>query len=114
MKKDLKFYLKLFTSTFTLSAFTFGGGYVIIPMMRRKFVEQYRWLDEDCLLYTSGSLFVGGVGSYIGSIAGSLVMIVLSNGLTVLDFSAPVRNIVLGCVMVILLTFYNRAKPIRQ
>lgn len=50
MKKDLKFYLKLFTSTFTLSAFTFGGGYVIIPMMRRKFVEQYRWLDEDEVL----------------------------------------------------------------
>ena len=33
MKKDLRFFCKLFTSTFTLSAFTFGGGYVIIPMM---------------------------------------------------------------------------------
>ena len=35
MKKDFRFFCKLFTSTFTLSAFTFGGGYVIIPMMRR-------------------------------------------------------------------------------
>lgn len=50
MKKDLKFYLKLFTSTFTLSAFTFGGGYVIIPMMRRKFVEQYHWMEEEEVL----------------------------------------------------------------
>ena len=40
MKKDLRFFCKLFTSTFTLSAFTFGGGYVIIPMMRRKFVDR--------------------------------------------------------------------------
>ena len=50
MKKDLRFFCKLFTSTFTLSAFTFGGGYVIIPMMRRKFVEQYHWMEEDEVL----------------------------------------------------------------
>ena len=36
MKKDFTFYRKLFTSTFYLSAFTFGGGYVIIPLMRKK------------------------------------------------------------------------------
>lgn len=46
MKKDAKFYFKLFTSTFYLSAFTFGGGFVIIPLMRKKFVDQYKWLDE--------------------------------------------------------------------
>ena len=50
MKRDVRFFFKLFLSTFTLSAFTFGGGYVIIPMMRRKFVEQYRWLEEDEVL----------------------------------------------------------------
>ena len=50
MKKDLRFFCKLFTSTFTLCAFTFGGGYVIIPMMRRKFVEQYHWMEEDEVL----------------------------------------------------------------
>lgn len=50
MKKDFRFFCKLFTSTFTLSAFTFGGGYVIIPMMRRKFVEQYHWMEEDKVL----------------------------------------------------------------
>lgn len=46
MKKELRFYLKLFTSTFYLSAFTFGGGFVIIPLMRKKFVDQYKWIDE--------------------------------------------------------------------
>lgn len=50
MKRDIRFYAKLFGATFTLSAFTFGGGYVIIPMMRRRFVEQYRWLDEEEML----------------------------------------------------------------
>lgn len=50
MKKDLKFYLKLFSSTFFLSAFTFGGGYVIIPLMRKKFVNEYKWIEEKEML----------------------------------------------------------------
>lgn len=47
MKKDRSFYLKLFLSTFYLSAFTFGGGYVIVPLMRKKFVNEYGWIDEQ-------------------------------------------------------------------
>lgn len=47
MQKNAGFYWKLFYSTFYLSAFTFGGGYVIVPLMRRKFVEQYGWIGED-------------------------------------------------------------------
>ena len=50
MKKDFAFYRKLFTSTFYLSAFTFGGGYVIIPLMRKKFVEQFHWIEETEML----------------------------------------------------------------
>lgn len=50
MKKDFKFYLKLFLSTCTLSAFTFGGGYVIITLMKKKFVEKYHWMDEKEML----------------------------------------------------------------
>ncbi len=46
MKKGFRFFCKLFTSTFTRSAFTFVG-YVIMPMMRRKFVERYRRVEED-------------------------------------------------------------------
>jgi len=50
LKKDLNFLIKLFLSTFTLSAFTFGGGYVIVPLMRKKFVEQYNWIEEQEML----------------------------------------------------------------
>lgn len=50
IKKDAKFYLKLFWATFTLSAFTVGGGYVIIPLMQKKFVEGYKWLSEEEML----------------------------------------------------------------
>lgn len=41
---------KLFKATFTLSAFTFGGGFVIVSLMKKKFVEELQWLDEDEML----------------------------------------------------------------
>lgn len=50
LKKDFSFYRHLFTSTFSISAFTFGGGYVIIPLMRKKFVEQFHWIEEEEML----------------------------------------------------------------
>ncbi len=50
MEKNYKFYLKLFWSTFSLSAFTVGGGYVIVPLMRKKFVEEFEWIDEEEML----------------------------------------------------------------
>lgn len=50
MKKNIKVYQKLFSSTFFLSAFTFGGGYVIIPLMKKKFVDEFNWIDEEEML----------------------------------------------------------------
>jgi len=41
-----KLFWTLFSSTFTLSAFTFGGGYVIVPLMRKTFVEKLKWIDD--------------------------------------------------------------------
>jgi len=43
-------YRKLFSSTFYLSAFTFGGGFVIIPLMKKKFVDDLHWIEEDEML----------------------------------------------------------------
>ncbi len=43
-------FIKLFITMFKLSAFTFGGGYVIVPMMRKKFVEELKWIDENEML----------------------------------------------------------------
>ena len=41
---------KLFLSTLYLSAFTFGGGYVIVTLMKKKFVDQYHWIEENEML----------------------------------------------------------------
>ena len=43
-------YRTLFTSMLVISAFTFGGGFVIITLMKKKFVEELHWLEEDEML----------------------------------------------------------------
>lgn len=41
---------KLFFSMLYISAFTFGGGFVIITFMKRKFVDELGWIDEQEML----------------------------------------------------------------
>lgn len=49
-KQNPSIYRRLFTATFSLSMFTIGGGYVIVPLMRKKFVEELGWIDEEEML----------------------------------------------------------------
>lgn len=86
MKITLHTYLTLFRTTFTLSTFTFGGGYVIIPLMKRRFVDELGWLTEDDIInYTTiaqsspGAVAVNAsilVGYEIAGWLGALVAII--------------------------------------
>lgn len=40
----------LFFSTLRISACTFGGGFVIVPLLRRKFVEDLGWVEDQEML----------------------------------------------------------------
>ena len=40
-------YSRLFFSTFIISAFTVGGGFVLIPLMKAKYVDEYGWMKEN-------------------------------------------------------------------
>ena len=48
--KDKKILWTLFRSMFILSACTFGGGFVIVSLMKKRFVEELNWMDEDEML----------------------------------------------------------------
>lgn len=54
MKKSLrptaKTLCQLFLSTLYISAFTFGGGFVIVTFMKKKFADELHWIDEDEML----------------------------------------------------------------
>lgn len=76
---------KLFISTLYLSAFTFGGGYVIVTLMKKKFVDHYHWIDEKEMLdlvaiaqSSPGAIAVNGaivVGYKLAGIFGVVVSI---------------------------------------
>lgn len=85
MKKDYSKLWTLFKSMFVLSACTFGGGFVIVSLMKKKFVEELNWLEEDEMLDVTaitqsapGPLPVNAsviIGYRMAGIAGSLTAI---------------------------------------
>ena len=39
--------LKFFLTCNKIGAFTLGGGYAMIPIMEREFVDKNRWMDKQ-------------------------------------------------------------------
>ena len=86
MKNKREVLVKLFLSTLYISAFTFGGGYVIITLMKKKFVDDYHWIEENEMLdlvaiaqSAPGPIAVNGaivVGYKLAGLAGTLVAII--------------------------------------
>jgi chromate transporter len=86
MEDKKKVLMRVFVSTLYLSAFTFGGGYVIVTLMKKKFVDEYGWIEEKEMLdlvaiaqSAPGAIAVNGaivVGYKLAGIAGALVSIV--------------------------------------
>ncbi len=83
MDKKRNLYWILFSSTFSLSAFTFGGGFVIVPLMKKKFVDNLKWIDEEEMMNmiaisqsSPGAIAVNAsilVGYRLAGIVGALI-----------------------------------------
>ena len=81
--KDI--YKKLFFTVFKISACTFGGGFVIIPLMRRKFVEELGWIEEQEMMdltaiaqSSPGAIAVNAsilVGYHVAGFTGSIITV---------------------------------------
>lgn len=86
MKTKKEVLMKLFFSTLYLSAFTFGGGYVIVTLMKKKFVDEYHWIEENEMLdlvaiaqSSPGAIAVNGaivVGYKLAGMAGAVTAII--------------------------------------
>ena len=76
----------LFWEFFKLGLFTFGGGYVIVTLMQKKFVDEYHWINKDEMLdlvaiaqSAPGAIAVNGaivVGYKIAGILGIIVSVI--------------------------------------
>ena len=81
---------KLFYSCLYISAFTFGGGFVIVSLMKKRFVDAYGWMEESEMLdfaalaqsspgaiAVNAAILVGWkVGGFLGMLIGVLGMII--------------------------------------
>lgn len=78
-------YWTLFLSTLTISTFTFGGGYVIISLLKKKFADELGWIEEKEMLNLAaiaqsspGAVAVNAsilVGYKVAGLAGALISI---------------------------------------
>lgn len=86
MKEKRKVMIQIFISTLYLSAFTFGGGYIIVTLMKKKFVDQYHWIEEKEMLdliaiaeSAPGAIAVNGavvVGYKLAGVAGAATAVI--------------------------------------
>ena len=81
---------KLFYSCLYISAFTFGAGFVIVSLMKKRFVDEYGWMEESEMLdfaalaqsspgaiAVNAAILVGWrVGGFLGMLIGVLGMII--------------------------------------
>lgn len=96
-----------------LAAFAGMLGAAYMATAACQMFDNYAY-DSLIAVIIGGTAFSGGIGSFQGSIAGSLVMVLLSNMLTALQMTQPMRNLVQGVLMILLLMLYNRSKSVRQ
>ncbi|MBQ4048669.1 MAG: chromate transporter [Clostridia bacterium] len=72
---------QLFITFFRIGAFTFGGGYAMIPLIQRETVEKHGWISDDDILEiiaiaesTPGPIAINSatfVGFRVGGVLGS-------------------------------------------
>ena len=109
---------KLFFSTFYLSAFTFGGGYVIITLLKQKFVDELHWISEDEMLdlvalaqsspgpiAVNGAILVGyklaGIPGVLTSVLGAVIppfviLTLISSFYTVFKSNLIIKTLLTG------------------
>lgn len=81
-KEKLKKCLRLFLSFFRIGAFTFGGGYAMIPLIQKETVEKRGWMTDDDILEivaiaesTPGPIAINAatfIGWRVGGLLGAL------------------------------------------
>lgn len=96
-----------------LSAFAgiLGAGYKATA--RCDIFNDYAFTSLVAVI-VGGTTFSGGIGTFSGTVAGALLMTVLSNLLTTLGLPQTFRDILNGVIIILLLMLYNRSKAVRQ
>ena len=93
----------------------FGGfllvgntGYVLINL------GQPYLFPSIAAVAVGGTLLSGGKGSYWGTMAGAIVLTLITSLLTTMQIPESVRRMVLGTTLLVLISIYGRQESLRQ
>jgi len=91
MASKTKTCLTLFLSAFYISAVTFGSGYVIVSVIKKRFVDDLRWIDEDEMtnMIALAQSSPGVIAANTAMLVGYKMCGVLGAGLAVLGVALP-------------------------
>ncbi|MBV9791987.1 MAG: ABC transporter permease [Chloroflexi bacterium] len=92
------------------------GGFILLGYTQNVFLNlgSPYTLPSIAAVVVGGTLIAGGVGSYWGTMAGALVLTVLTSLLTTLQLPESVRQIIYGATLLLLLSAYGRQRSLRQ
>lgn len=136
-KEKLKRAGKVFCTSLFISTVSFGGGFVVLPMLRKTYAEKYKWVtDEDMDNYIAlaqacpgtiagntammiGFQVAGYLGALLAMIASIIPPLAIITVLSIL-YHSFIENVYVGYLMcgmragvaaVIMSLVYDMAKP---
>jgi ribose transport system permease protein len=71
-------------------------------------------LTSIAAVVIGGTTLAGGVGGYLGTAIGAVVLTTLNSLLTALDIGSAGRQVVNGVILIALLSIYGRQRRLRQ
>lgn len=92
------------------------GGFVIVSYTERVYLNiglEYT-MPTIAAAVIGGTLMSGGSGTYFGTMAGALVLTLITSLLTTLQLPEAARQVVYGLILLALLSVYGRQKALRQ
>ena len=135
----MKELLNLFMAFARIGAFTFGGGYAMLPMLQKEVVEKYHWATEDEIMdyfaigqctpgiiavNTASIIIITLIAAFLKNFADlpvvkyafngirACVCVLIFNAVSKLAKKSVVDKVCLGiCIVVLLLSLFSPLSP---
>jgi ribose transport system permease protein len=92
------------------------GGFMLVGWTQNVFLNlgaPYLF-PSIAAVAVGGTLLSGGKGSYLGTMAGAIVLQLITSLLTTMQLDESIKLMVLGGTLLILTSLYGRARGLRQ
>ncbi len=103
--------------TYALSGMLAGlGGFLVVGntgVVHIRIGDPFLFLSIAAVA-VGGTLLTGGKGSYFGTMAGALVLTLITSLLTTMQMPESVRRMVLGATLLVMISIYGRQRGFRQ